>query len=85
MEKRWHKNRIFAGLHIIALAAVILAGCTQAGTDEHPVISSEMSASASSEAAAPADRTSSFNENKTSGKGETPGVLNQNEDKIRRS
>ena len=81
MEKRWHKNRIFAGLHIIALAAVILAGCTQAGTDEHPVISSEMSASASSEAAAPADRTSSFNENKTSGKGETPGVLNQNEDK----
>ena len=81
MEKRWHKNRIFAGLHIIALAAVILAGCTQAGTDKHPVISSEMSASASSEAAAPADRTSSFNENKTSGKGETPGVLNQNEDK----
>ena len=81
MEKRWHKNRIFAGLHIIALAAVILDGCTQAGTDEHPVISSEMSASASSEAAAPADRTSSFNENKTSGKGETPGVLNQNEDK----
>jgi hypothetical protein len=81
LEKRWHKNRIFAGLHIIALAAVILAGCTQAGTDEHPVISSEMSASASSEAAAPADRTSSFNENKTSGKGETPGVLNQNEDK----
>ena len=41
LEKRWHKNRIFAGLHIIALAAVILAGCTQAGTDEHPVITEQ--------------------------------------------
>ena len=81
MEKSWHKNRIFAGLLIIAFAAVILAGCTQTGIDEHPVTSSEMAASASSEATAPADRTSPINEDKTSGKGDTPGVPNQDEDK----
>ncbi len=65
MEKSWHKNRIFAGLLIIAVIAVILAGCTQTGTDEHPVTSSEMAASASSEAAAPADSTSPINEEKS--------------------
>ena len=81
MEKSCHKNRIFAGLLIIAFAAVILAGCTQTGIDEHPVTSSEMAASASSEATAPADRTSPINEDKTSGKGDTPGVPNQDEDK----
>ncbi len=41
MAKSWHKNMVFAGLLMIAVFAVMLAGCTQTGTDEHPVTSSE--------------------------------------------
>ncbi len=81
MEKSWHKNWMFAGLLIIALAAVILAGCTQAGTDDQPVNSSEMAVSASSEVTLPAESMSPINEDKTSGKGDTPGVPNPDEDK----